>query len=279
MDDERRTNMTTALHQYRETVRQHNSHLLRILLQCMEEEPLPPQVPERAADQLRLQEISRMFNCAMPDSVTSPQDLLDDDLRAESVKYMDGVDPRPVSLRQREEYFAGIQQRIAEKNVEVAEFPPADLEYLCTLVSGVNGPGLPTQHWSRQIEFVSCLEEHGLESMLACGVVVPVPVRGDEVGDDSGNHPLDWVWVDWDIAVAFAIGFCNFDIGGSAVLYCRNKDNEQWKWRYGVYDNEWGSALYDSVEDFLGFYAHFRETTEEDVKKSFRSVTGVLRLR
>jgi hypothetical protein len=277
MDEERRTKIASALQQYRETVLQHNIFLLRILVECMEEEPLPPQINASGAEQLHVREIGRFLQCPIPESVKSPRDILNDDVRAEVIRRarLDGValGPGPVNLEQREEYFAGIKTHIAEKNVEVAEFPPADLEYLCTLVSGVTGPGLGNHHYSQQIEFVCCIEEHRLEDMVKS---VTVPIRGDE-----GGGYTEWsdIWTDWEIAIAFKIGGGNFAIGGSSVLYCRNKDNEQWKWRYGVYDGDWCSDVYDSVEEFLGFYAHFRESTEEQVRKGIRPLKGILRLR
>lgn len=42
MDEERRTKIVTALHQYRETVLQQNLALLRILVDGLEQQPRPP---------------------------------------------------------------------------------------------------------------------------------------------------------------------------------------------------------------------------------------------
>jgi hypothetical protein len=176
---------------------------------------------------------------------------------------LDGVVDLPVNLEERDEYFAAIQARIAGLNVEVAEFPPADLAYLCTVIDGITGPGLSYYRVSQQIEFVTCFREADLTGGVG------VPVRYDESGDyDEGAEydQLTWVWVDWEIAVAFQIGQAPFT-GGTFALYCRNEDNEQWKWRYGVHDGDWCSDVFGSVEEFLGYYAHFREQTEEDVRK------------
>jgi hypothetical protein len=65
----------------------------------------------------------------------------------------------------------------------------------------------------------------------------------------------------------------------SFALYCRNENNEQWKRRYGVHDEDWRSDANDSVEEFLGFYAHFKETAEERVWKDIRFLKGILRPR
>jgi hypothetical protein len=275
MDEQRRTNITTALHEYRETVSQHNFFLLRILVEDMEEEPLPPHVSASIAEKVHVRQFGRYLQCTVPESVKSPRDLLSDDVRAELIRRarLDGVSQRLVNLKQREEYFAGIQKRIAEKNVKVAEFPPADLEYLCTLFSGITGPGLPYVRRAQQFSFVSPIEDEKLEYMLE---KVTVPIRDSEGGE---YNELSDIWEDWEIAVAFKIGGGPRSWGGSYALYCRNEDNEQWKWRYGVHDEDWRSDVYNSVEDFLSFYAHFRETTEEQVRRDIRPLKGLLRLR
>jgi hypothetical protein len=98
---------------------------------------------------------------------------------------------------------------------------------------------------------------------------VGVPVRYDEDGDEELEEKYDeltWIWTDWEVAVAFQFGEAPFS-GGSFALYCRKEDNKEWKWRYGIYDGDWCSDAYDSVEEFLDYYAHFREQTEEDVRK------------
>jgi hypothetical protein len=270
MDEERRIKIATALQQYREKVTQHSFFLLRILVECLETQPIPPSWSARVAPILRMQELRRQIY--VPESVTSPRDLLKDDVRTDLIRYagLDGVFDHPVNLKQREEYFAAIRTRIPE-NVEVAEFPPADLEYLCTLVSGITGPGLPYHREMCQFDFVSPIENHRLEDMVEN---VTVPSRYVEGG--GGSYELTFTWEDWDIAVAFKIGGGPRSWGGSYALYCRHEENEQWKWRYGVHDGDWRSDVYDSVEEFLSFYAHFKEQTEEEVRKETNSLKAVL---
>ncbi|KAF8866262.1 hypothetical protein BDZ45DRAFT_735544 [Acephala macrosclerotiorum] len=247
MDEERRTKIATALQQYRET-------------------------SASLAQTLRMQELHRQIY--VPKSVTSPQDLLQDDVLADLIRRagLDGVFDYLVNLKLREEYFAAIWTRIPE-NVEVAEFPPADLEYLCTLVSGITGPGLPYHREMKQFDFVFPIEDNQLEDMVEN---VTVPIRYVEEG---GSNELTFIWEDWEIAVAFKVGGGPRSWGGSYALYCRHEENEQWKWRYGVHDEDWRSDVYDSVEEFLGFYAHFEEQTEEEVRKQTKSLRAVLRQR
>ena len=263
MDKERRTKIATALHQYRETVSHHSFFLLRILVECIEAQPPPPHCSASTAQRVCLQEFHQYLRGAVPESVKSPRDLLNNNVRAELTRRasLDGVSHFPVNLEQREEYFATLRTYIAEINVEAARFPPADLEYLCTLVSGISGPGLPYNRESQQIDFVSSINNHELKDMVED---VTVPVRDYEGG---GYNKITYSWEDWEIAIAVKIGGGNISNGGSYALYCRNEDNKQWMWRYGIYDEDWYSDVFDSVKEFLGFYAHFREQTEEEVRK------------
>lgn len=59
--------------------------------------------------------------------------------------------------------------------------------------------------------------------------------------------------------------------GGGFVVYCKQETIEgrlirPWKWRYGLCDGDWGSELYDTLEEFLAYYAHHSEQTEEDAR-------------
>ncbi|KAH7409725.1 hypothetical protein BKA64DRAFT_665687 [Cadophora sp. MPI-SDFR-AT-0126] len=275
MDEARRAGIQNALQKYRDAVSQHNSTLLQSLVNMMEEEDLPPKVSEKIANQLHVRELARYLQCTIPDSVKSPRDILEESLQVELTRLcnLDGVSSRPINADLRREYFDGIKACIAEKNVEVTQFPPADLEHLCTLVSGVTGPGIPNERKAQQIAFVSVIENEDLEDMINS---VHVPSRRDAGGEDD---PWMELWPEWEIAVAFQIGGGPHEWCGSYALYCRNGDQGQWGWRYGLHDNDWCSDVYGSVEDFLAFYSHYRETSEEWVRKNFRTVKGVLRMR
>lgn len=259
MDDERRAKIEDALRRYRETVTQHNLSLLRALVEAVEALPPPPNCSETTAQGLRLRELDDELGFSVSELVESPRDLLSDDIRDEVVirAGLDGLGRTEIDLEGREAYFAAVRARIAELNVEVAEFPPTDLAYLCTLVDGITGPGWGVHHLSQQIEFISSPRE-GLEEHVG------VPVPNEEFDQDAWPQ-LFGVWEDWEIAVAVKIGQAPFP-GGCYALYCRNNDNQQWKWRYGLNDGDWCSDIYGSVEDFLVNYAHFREQTEEEVR-------------
>ncbi|CZR69156.1 uncharacterized protein PAC_19056 [Phialocephala subalpina] len=281
MDDDRRTKIATALQQYRETVSQHNFILMRLVIEGVEAQAVPPNWSQEGADRLRIKELQDHYISSIPENITLPRDLLNDDVRADVISHcdLDGVLNLPVNLNERQEYFVGIRANIPE-SVEVAEFPPPDLEYLCTLVSAVTGPGLARYRERRQTDFISSIEEYGLEYMTE---YVIVPNQDNEEG--GGDSHLMGLWEDWKIAVAFKIGAGPQDSewGGSYALYCRREDGEEWKWRYGVHDGDWHSDVYDSVEEFLGFYAHFNEQTEENVRKEIEClnknrVLGVVKI-
>jgi len=273
MDDERHAQISAALHRYRETVTRHNLTLLRTLVEAVEEKPAPKYRSEEEVQYLRLRMLD--FSCGpVSDLIKSPRDLLSDDIRDEVVSQtaLDGVSPCENDLEEREKWFAAVRARIAEVNVEVAEFPPADLAYLCTLVSGIIGPGFFYHHLSQQIEFVTALAD--ATSSLSGRVIVPVRYNENEKYDprsESQCNPLRFLWEDWEIAVAFQIGEAPWP-GGSFALYCRKEDSaKQWKWRYGLHDDGWYSDVYDSVEHFLDYYAHFREQTTEEVLEYVRN--------
>jgi hypothetical protein len=280
VDQERRTKIASALQQYRETVSQHNITLIRAFVRAVEAQSVPDNWSENKSQTMRMRECDRRLRINFPGSVSLQQLLDDDDVIAELVRsnYLDGVSPYPINPEQREELFAKIRTRVREI-VDVAEFPPADLAYLCTLVSGITGPGISYHHDAQQFDFISPIEHaQMLEEMVS--VVVPIPE------DDSGRPPqpedfgvtynqLTGIWEEWEIAVASKIGG-GPRWGGSYALYCRRQEasDEPFKWRYGVHDEDWRSEVYDSVEEFLGFYAHFKEQTEQEILRGMGPVTG-----
>ncbi|KAF5704618.1 hypothetical protein FMUND_12424 [Fusarium mundagurra] len=268
MNQERREQIEAALRQYRETVLQHNLFLLRTLVEKVEAEPTPANCTEPAAQSLRMQAIQELIE--VPESIEVPRDVLNEGVISSLIlsASLEGVDNDPVDLSLRREYFAGIKAGIIERGVEVAEFPPSDLEYLCTLVSGITGPGLPFHRETSQFDFITPLRSGKMKAMIQA---VGVPVRSDAEG---GHNQLTGLWEDWEIAIVFKIGGGPRGWGGSFALYCRSEKKE-WKWRYGVHDEEWYSDVYDNVEEFLGFYVHFNEQTEEDLEDDISSLEGL----
>ncbi|EXA54674.1 hypothetical protein FOVG_02085 [Fusarium oxysporum f. sp. pisi HDV247] len=199
---------------------------------------------QSVAQELRMQAINELIE--VPESIKLPRDVLDEGVIFSLISSasLEGVDDDPVDPSLSREYFAGLKAKIEERGVEIAEFPPADLEYLCTL------------------------------KMKNMTEAVCVPVRND-TGDGEHNQ-LTWLWEEWEIAIAFKIGGGPRGWGGSYALYCKSGDKEQWKWRYGVYDKEGYSDVYENVEGFLGFYAHINEQTEEELEDDITSLSALV---
>ncbi|UKZ92114.1 uncharacterized protein TrAFT101_007082 [Trichoderma asperellum] len=260
MDEERRTKIAAALQQYRETVSQQNLAMLRVIVDGLEAPSLPPSTLS-----LRSSILVDEYGTNLAETVKEPRDLFNDNIRPKLLKYLDGVVDGP-NLTKREEYFARMKAIIAEENIDFGgefEFPPRDLAYLCTLVDGIIGPGLPDYIVSSQIEFISPTFD-GLDDL---GYVVPL-------WDDDLGHRVDMffgLWEDWEIAVAIQTGRGPFALCGSCAIYCRNEkddDNKEWKWRYGMFDGDWHSDMYNTVEEFLAYYRHHNEQTEEMVRRN-----------
>lgn len=269
MDEDRKTSIKDALRRYQETVLEHNISTLRILVEGMEAQPTPPGWPESIATERRMHAFSWYFTGSVPeDLATSPRELLADNVRTELISLydFDGISHKDIDSDARANWFNTLQANIAEKEVAVDKFPPADLEYLCTLVSGVFAPGLPYHVEQQQFAFVSPLEDVEAEELEATAERVVVTDRDDE------DNAFMCMWEEWEIAVAVKIGDGPRDWGGSYVLYCRNESREEWAWRYGVHDETWCSELFDTVEEYLDFYSHHREQAEDEVKGDVRDL-------
>ncbi|KAF4947586.1 hypothetical protein FGADI_10317 [Fusarium gaditjirri] len=201
MNEERREHIAIALRQYRETVLQHNLFLLRALVEKIEAQPAPPNCSEALAQSLRMQAIQELIE--VPESIEETRDVFDDSVISSLISSasLEGVDDDPVDPSLRREYFAGVKAGIIERGVEVAEFPPSDLEYLCTLVSGITGPGLPFHREVSQFDFVTPLQRGKMKAMIeAVGVSSWNDTREGE------HNQLTWLWEDWEISIAFKIG-------------------------------------------------------------------------
>ncbi|KAK5111609.1 hypothetical protein LTR85_011787 [Meristemomyces frigidus] len=273
LDRRRKTKIANALHQFRQTVTQHNFNTIRIMVGGL------------TGKGGRIGPLSRNLG-PLPASVVLPRVILRDDIRAELIRQarLDGVCHQAVDPQARAEFLVAVRNRILEENVDRAleVFPPPDLEYLCTLVSGIIGTGLPFHQDCGQFAFVSSFRDHSLARIMN----VDVPLRNDEDHDDEDHddedhddeehddedpmapgNEFDDIWEDWEIAVAFRIGVGIRGWGGSYALFCRNEGHKQWRWRYGVHDEDWYSDVYDSVEEFLEFYAHFKEEHPNQIKR------------
>lgn len=136
-----------------------------------------------------------------------------------------------------------------------------------TLVRGICGNGLPEYRYFsgselRQMKFLTDIdgeEAEGEEPRDSGLVTVP------RIDEEMIQGHLGDIRGEWDNhVVALAVGIGN----GGFVAYCRKLDDtddaDRWRWKYGLWDPEFETALYDTVEEFLEFYADFNKESEED---------------
>jgi hypothetical protein len=198
MDEERQIRIQAALARYRETVVAHNFELLHTLVEAMETEPLPAKMGPAVAQSLHVKEIHRQLQGAVPKAVQSPRDLLATDLRIRLIELaaLDGVSHGPVDLQRRADYFAAIRTRMAHLQVGISNFPPADFEYLCTLVDGVTGPGQPLYREINQFDFITPLGNGPLNARV--NAIVPSrPDDNDDIGGVAEGDVLKYIWEEW----------------------------------------------------------------------------------
>lgn len=266
MDEERRNKIAAALRQYRETVLEQNLALLHFLVNGIEQLRKDPSTePRSRADISHLQAFNYFGfgRFSFPESIQDLRDLFNDDVRAELVKRnsLDGVCDTPIDSTKREEWFSKIKANMAAKNIDLDTPIPKDLIELGNLIDGITGPGLPSYTEANQIEFLTTTAElDGLDHLI-------IPTWNDT---GEREDVFLGVWEDWEIAVAFQTGKGPFALCGSCAIYCRHTeddDNKEWKWRYGMFDGDWHSDMYNSVEEFLAFYAHHKEQTVEMLRK------------
>lgn len=102
-------------------------------------------------------------------------------------------------------------------------------------------------------------EAEGEEPRDSGFVTVP---RTDEEMSQGHLGDIQGEWNDHVVALAVGIG------NGGFAAYCRKPedtdDADRWRWKYGLWDPEFETALYDTVEEFLEFYADFNKQGEED---------------
>ncbi|CZT21377.1 uncharacterized protein RCC_07240 [Ramularia collo-cygni] len=282
LDDQRRESIASASQNYRDVVLEQNLEALRYLVVAAEGEAEGLRKDDLPDEEIRdacLRLFSEQYGLISPDAgVATPASSLDDSVLPNTIKRcsLDGIDHGAVDVQKREAWFDAVHTAIASLHVQpddqdphnaVAEHfrplcLPADFQYLATLVRGVCGPGLPHYRETSQFSFIVDPEEaiNDLEFYGTRNRVV-VPARGRDVLAEA-FHALDMVWEDWQIAVGVKPGDGPRGWDGPWILYCRRIGDEGslWGWRYGIREEiDYESELFDTIEDFLGFYACYNE--------------------
>ncbi|EGP88247.1 unnamed protein product [Zymoseptoria tritici ST99CH_1A5] len=257
------SSIAQALDAYKVAVAAKNQAVLEVIVETLTSLPLPSNMTAEYAKAKRFDWLKHRLGTGITAFASSPEDLLSATARAELVSRLelDGVSHQLVDQEAREKWFAATKDGISKTGVEVERaFPPPEIEKLCCLVSSVHGPGLP--YWRDMKGFDLLAPARRQVQMELTQQRAIVPAHDDDA--DAEPTEVDYLWEEWDITVAVKIGDgCSISNGGSFAMYCRKAEAEEWKWRYAVHDGEWSSDVYETLEEYLGFYAHFGEQSED----------------
>nr|OQO30424.1 hypothetical protein B0A51_03054 [Rachicladosporium sp. CCFEE 5018] len=87
----------------------------------------------------------------------------------------------------------------------------------------------------------------------------------------EASLPADWYLEHGNIELCIKIGRNEeHGWGGSYLLWCRRSADDPWQWRYAAHADEEPSDVYDTLEEYLEFYAHFNEQDEADMRRELR---------
>jgi hypothetical protein len=213
--------------------------------------------------------------------------------------WLDGVNHDPVNYELRKKWWGSIWMAILKKKdiITPEQFPPGlpnDLQYLTTLVDGVLGPDVLRDHEKQFRDFVPSfadIENSSIRKALLegkdDGLCVPClgnwkenPRSLEREDLEDYNNYLPGIWSDelsghgeWDIAVGLSLSSWPYAGYRSVMMYCcPRRENGGWAWRYGWENSAMVSSsdLYDTVEEYLEWYAHWGMAKDEDVKLSPR---------
>lgn len=280
LSEERKSSIRNALQKYRERVLERNLGALGQVIDEIESKPprVPPLPPfsereiectEEEAPQKRI-EYFRDGHYIWLDqeypTTTTVSDFLSEGMRESLIRTnrLDGITHGEAPTAARNEWIHDVERRMsaAEGVPSRPDGLPADLKYLMTLVRGVCGPGLPQQRLHRYRQFLSDLDGDEASSTYRDGTEAGrITVPTFDIGD---------VYEEWDsqdgtyvVGMAVGIGSCSF------AVYCRegevddsgaeDDDGEEsigkWHWKFGQQEMPTMSGLYDTIEDFLAWYA------------------------
>lgn len=281
LSQERKTSIAHALQKYQNRVLEINMATLETAISDLETRKIKrmefwPSLPSLDPEELPRRRIERLeddYGIRLdypPDpSITSIRDFLSDDRRDNLVRScrLDGIVHGEVDLEAREAWIKKTegQIRAAERTKVHPDGLPAGLTYLMTLVRGISGNGLPQYRYFgelHQLKFLTDIngeKAEGEEPSSSGFVTVP---RSDEEIIQGHLGDISEEWDDHVVALAVMIG------NGGFAVYCRKlediNDADRWRWKYGLWDFDFESALYDTIEEFLEFYADFNKQGEED---------------
>ncbi|GAB1730568.1 hypothetical protein NU195Hw_g9392t1 [Hortaea werneckii] len=285
LSSERKSSIEHALRKYRDRVLELNMNTLTLAIQQIE-----ATTSYKTADfwdsvpndlrSMRLQAIKEDLGIYLEDdSISEVRELLLEDRREDLIRTnrLDGVRHGQVDKDARNAWIGRTETAMADAvraTIQPNGLPPA-LKYLMTLVRAICGVGLPRYRYHgelHQLKFLSDVHMDEDEDGSNEDGWVALPITLDTPPEDIKNDPslgLPQEWADCEVALGVQIGY-----GGFAV-YCRRlhgeepqsvpngADAQEWDWRYGLTDFEYESDLYDTIEEFLEFYAEHNQQEME----------------
>ncbi|KAI5371189.1 hypothetical protein Slin14017_G020680 [Septoria linicola] len=273
LDERREASIQNALKAYRETVFTHNISLLRILVDRINEQVPPDGADREEIRKARLRVVKHHMHGEMgggdevDDTLFSLHDLLSLSPTSPFAERfcLDGTSHAAVDSGAVTKAWEKLREALnlnrtsEDPALQDSEYPndiPQDLAYLATLTSAITRPSMAfdTPH-----PITLYPPEEGFDAM-------EIYDRNEEL--DLLSHAFS----SWTIAVAVRVGEPHPDWTPSGVfaLYCSKNsgaERRDWQWRYGIHEKYLSTALYDSVEDFLTFYATFGRETAEDMQE------------
>lgn len=221
---------------------------------CSDEE-----APEKRIEALQ-DSLEFCFNPPDP-TINTARDFLSEDKRDVLIRVcrLDGVTHGEVDIAFRNAWIDDVEKRMstAERAQVRPDCLPADLKYLMTLVRGICGPGLPQWRMFNQLRFLSDLDEDEHVNYTRGGgteagwIAVPNTQEEEERGE-LGDLPNEWE--DCEVAMAVGVGEYSF------AVYCRRHNGDgdgEWGWKFGQQEPPCNSGLYDTIEEFLEWYAEW----------------------
>lgn len=271
LSDSKKQAIKTALQEYCQNIYERNLAELKYYVQSVEQQQAPLGFSNEAADMLRLDTLSNLLSCNIPEFISVPSDLIKQEnleLLRTSLE-LNGVQPIPYGgvleeyIVRRENYLSVLDHELQKKTISEYQGTlsvPTELQYLMELCDAVEGPGLGQYRYTEGYTFLSrlhCNDDGGRE------------IRA-RVFKLNRKGKLKWPCSEsgqWEAAAGFRCGNGANSPGGGFAVFCRSEEEElPWAWRYGLEftDKDTSDDLHDDIPGFLTFYKHFEESFLND---------------
>lgn len=254
-----RAEVLAALDMYRSHIKSQNRRNVELYVSYVEAcSPDPDFGTEEEIQESRMEFLEERVGISglAEMGITSPAEVLAQWDTVAHLASLDGTHGRnEASPGHLDAYVSAIEKGLREKSREDVRETitfPDELRIVAEEVDGLSGPGFP-MFMQHQLTFWS-LGEPLRPDDLAVRVKTPEELEGET----GLNH---WTPQGWTLAGGWNSG--DGQDASCCVVYCRRPGEDVWKWRYVVNRWEMGMEVFDSMSEFLAWYAHFREESLE----------------